>query len=158
MHKPSFVLTVLLSAACVLAGLSVSAFAAAGAGAGAILAGQGAAVKKEKLVIQISDKDPGKWNLALNNARNVQAALGADKVDIEIVAYGPGVAMLEMDSEAGNGVAKAIENGVKIIACQNSMKGAKLTDADMLPGIGYAVSGVVEIMQRQQAGYSYVRP
>ncbi len=157
MRKTTLALTALLSATFALSGLGTSAFAATGAVAS--MATQDASAKKEKLVIQVSDKDPGKWNLALNNAKNVQAALGgADKVDIEIVAYGPGIAMLEMDSEAGNGIAKAIESGVKVVACQNSMKGAKLTDADMLPGIGYAVSGVVEIMQKQQAGYSYVRP
>lgn len=116
------------------------------------------AAKNEKLIIQVSDKDPGKWNLALNNARNVQAALGPDKVNIEIVAYGPGIAMLTLDSEAANGIAQAIGNGVKIIACQNSMEGAQLQEPDMLPDVGYVQSGVARIMRRQQSGYSYVRP
>jgi len=31
-----------------------------------------------------------KWNLVLNNARNLQADLGAKNVEIEIVAYGAG--------------------------------------------------------------------
>ena len=30
-----------------------------------------------KVVIHVSDNDPAKWNLALNNARNLQADLGA---------------------------------------------------------------------------------
>ena len=37
-------------------------------------------------VIQVSDNDPAKWNLALNNAQNMQQALGKDKIQIEIVA------------------------------------------------------------------------
>jgi len=51
-----------------------------------------------KIVLQVSDADPAKWNLALNNARNVQEDLGKDNVEVEIVAYGPGLGMLKGDS------------------------------------------------------------
>ena len=30
--------------------------------------------------------------------------------------------------------------------------------ADMLKGIGYVPAGVIELMQRQQQGYAYIRP
>lgn len=153
MRKTAFALTLLLSA-----GLGMAALAAPARSVATAATGQAASVKQEKLVIQISDRDPAKWYLALNNARNVQAALGRDTVDIEIVVYGPGIAMLEIDSEAANGVAKAIEDGVKVVACQNSMVGSKLSPADMLPNLHYALSGVVTIMHRQQQGYNYVRP
>lgn len=153
MRQTLFALTFTLTAAFWLA--SPGAFAASAPEAQVEL---DPGAKKDKLIIQVSDKDPGKWNLALNNARNVQAALGPDKVDIEIVAYGPGIAMLTMDSEVANGIARAIGDGVKIVACQNTMKGVQLQEADMLPDIGYAQSGVAEIMHRQQSGYSYVRP
>ena len=157
MRKSRLTLTLMLPAVLMLSGLSPSACAALATDPATQIERKVPA-KKEKLVIQVSDKDPGKWYLALNNARNVQSALGADQVDIEIVVYGPGVAMLEMDSEVGNNVAQALASGVKIIACKNSMKAAKLTDADMLANIGYEVSGVVEIMRRQQQGYNYIRP
>jgi intracellular sulfur oxidation DsrE/DsrF family protein len=38
------------------------------------------------------------------------------------------------------------------------MHGHKLTKSDMLDGIGYVPAGVVEIMKRQQEGWSYLRP
>jgi intracellular sulfur oxidation DsrE/DsrF family protein len=34
----------------------------------------------------------------------------------------------------------------------------KLGKDDMLNGIGYVKAGVVEIMQKQQAGWAYLRP
>ncbi|MEO6146935.1 MAG: hypothetical protein ABIP04_07620, partial [Sulfuriferula sp.] len=52
---------------------------------------------RQKVVIQVSDNDPKKWNLALNNAENVQEDIGKNKVDIEIVAYGPGLPILKLD-------------------------------------------------------------
>ena len=108
--------------------------------------------------MQVSDGDPGKWNLALNNARNLQADLGAKNVEIEIVAYGPGIGMLKSDSTVGNRIGEAVSSGVKVVACENTMHAQKLAKADMLDDIGYVGAGVVEIMQRQQQGWSYLRP
>jgi intracellular sulfur oxidation DsrE/DsrF family protein len=113
---------------------------------------------RPKVVIQVSDADNSKWNLALNNARNIQADLGAANVDVEVVAYGPGIGMLKMDSVVGTRIDEAVSSGVKVVACENTMKGQKLTQADMLKGIGYVPAGVVEIMQKQQQGWAYIRP
>ena len=113
---------------------------------------------KNKVVFQMSDNDPARWNLALNNMRNVQVDLGDDEVDLELVAYGPGIAMLKGDSPVATGVAEALKTGAKVVACENTMKGQKLGYADMLPNIGYAPSGVVELMRKQQQGYAYIRP
>ena len=38
------------------------------------------------------------------------------------------------------------------------MRGQKLAKTDMLSGIGYVPAGVVEIMQKQQQGWAYLRP
>ena len=38
------------------------------------------------------------------------------------------------------------------------MKAQKLAYDDMLPAIGYVPAGVVELMQKQQEGYAYIRP
>lgn len=119
---------------------------------------QPVAAPKNRVVMQVSDGEPAKWNLALNNARNLQADLGAANVEIEIVAYGPGLGMLTRDSAVATRVDEALTAGVKIVACENTMRGQKLTQPDMLPAIGYVNAGVVEIMQRQQQGWSYLRP
>jgi len=111
-----------------------------------------------KVVMQVSDAEPAKWNLALNNARNLQADLGRDNVEIEIVAYGPGLGMLKADSVVGNRVDEALGTGVTIVACENTMAAQKVKRDDMLPKIGYVKAGVVELMQKQQQGWAYLRP
>lgn len=111
-----------------------------------------------RVVMQVSDNDPARWNLALNNARNLQADLGAANVAIEIVAYGPGIGMVRDDSVVGNRIDEAIAAGVKVAACENTMRGQKLAKADMRAGVSYVPAGVVEIMQRQQKGWVYLRP
>jgi len=119
---------------------------------------QPAVAQRAKVVIQVSDSDQGKWNLALNNAKNIQTDLGAANVDIEIVTYGPGIDMLKLDSPVGGRIGEATTAGVKVIACENTMRGQKLTRADMVNGIGYVPAGVVELMSRQQQGWAYIRP
>ena len=116
------------------------------------------ALPANKVVVQVSDDDPVKWNLALNNVRNLAADLGASNVALELVAYGPGLAMLKADSVVGNRVAEALGAGVKVVACEVTMRNQKVTKADMLDRIGYVPSGVVEIMQKQQQGWAYLRP
>ncbi|MBE0549545.1 MAG: DsrE family protein [Rubrivivax sp.] len=116
------------------------------------------AERPHKVVLQVSDADPAKWNLALNNARNVQQDLGSDKVAIEIVAYGPGIGMLKLESVAGARVSEAMASGMSVVACENTMRNQKITRDDMLPKIGYVGAGVVQLMARQKEGYAYIRP
>ena len=113
---------------------------------------------RSKVVMQMSDGDAAKWNLALNNAKNLQSDLGAANVDIEIVAYGPGIGMLKADSVVGTRVDEAQASGVKVVACENTMRGMKLGKSDMLSTVSYVPAGVVEIMQKQQQGWAYIRP
>ena len=141
MNRRSFVIAATLAAA---------VLAAPSAGAQALPA--------NKLVMQVSDNDPAKWNLALNNAKNIQTDLGAANVDVEVVAYGPGIGMLKADSAVGNRVDEALSAGVKVLACENTMRNQKLAKDDMLGKVGYVSSGVVEIMQKQQQGWAYIRP
>lgn len=141
----------------ILAPLALAAIVLASSGVASAQAQQGSA-QRNKVVIQVSDADAGKWNLALNNARNLQADLGAANVDVEIVAYGPGIGMLKIDSPVGGRVDEATAAGVKIVACEVTMKGQKLARADMLNGISYVPAGVVELMSRQQQGWAYIRP
>ena len=114
--------------------------------------------QKQRVVIQVSDNDPAKWGLALNNARNVQEDLGKDKVQIEIVAYGPGLGMLKADSKVADRLAGALDDNIGLIACENTMKNTKVTRDDMYQGISYVMAGVTHIMKRQQEGWSYIRP
>ena len=121
-------------------------------------AAQSLPASRARLVLQVSDVEPGKWALALNNAKNVQAEIGVGKVDIEIVAYGPGIGMLKADALISNRVTEAVQAGIRVVACENTMTVQKLTKADMHADAGYAPSGVVQIMMRQRDGWAYVRP
>ena len=112
---------------------------------------------KNRALFQVTDNDPARWNMILNNMQNLREGVAGEPVEIALVAYGPGVNMLKGDSPVKQRIAEALKSGVKVNACQNTMNGMKLTPADMLPEIGYVPSGVVEVMRKQQQGWAYIR-
>lgn len=138
------------------AALLLVAVLPASADPGAMPAAQSA--KPMRVVVQVSESDPKVWNLALTNAHNAQKDVGAANIEIEIVAFGPGLGMLRDDSLAANRVEEAQAAGVRFVACRNTMQALHLTEAEMIPGIGYAQAGVVEIIKRQLEGFAYLRP
>ena len=110
-----------------------------------------------KVVIQVSDANPATWSLALNNVKNFQAATKGE-AKIEVVAYGPGIGMLTADSEVADRVSEAVDSGVKVAACGNTMKAKNLTKADMNAKVDIVPGGVVEIVTHEMEDYSYIRP
>ncbi|MCL4471591.1 MAG: DsrE family protein [Gammaproteobacteria bacterium] len=111
-----------------------------------------------KVIFQVTDDDPQKWYLTLSNAKNVQQALGKENVQIEVLVWGPGLNMVVLETEMANEIDEAVARGVKIIACENTMIGRRLTRADMHPSISYVKTGVLYLMKRERQGWAYVRP
>jgi intracellular sulfur oxidation DsrE/DsrF family protein len=124
--------------------------------------------KPHRLLIHVDQNDPAVMNLALNNATNVieyYRAKGED-VNVDIVAYGPGLHMLRADTSPVQDRIKqlkgmAFPSKVQFSACGNTKENmekkegrsvAVLSDATIVP------SGVVQLMEKQEKGWSYVRP
>ena len=116
------------------------------------------AAKKQGVVIQVSDDNPKTWNQALNVVKNVQSAYGKDNVDVELVVFGNGSGLLKFDSPLANRIDDALGDGAIVSMCENTMRGQKLTTADMHPKIGYVKAGVIEIIEKSKQGWSVVRP
>lgn len=119
-----------------------------------------------RLAIHVDENDPAKMNIALNNAKNVTdyyTSMG-ETVEIEIVAYGPGLHMYRADtSPVKNRIAAmSLENEhLTFSACGNTLAGMTkkegkaptlISEARIVP------SGVVRLMELQEQGWSYVRP
>lgn len=112
-----------------------------------------------RLVIQVSDDNPRTMKIALNNAMNVVKAVGQDNIEVEIVAYGPGLKLLEQRNESfRDRVASLQFYGIRFAACGNTMKKFKLSKKELIDGVEVVKAGVLEIMMKQEAGWSYVRP
>ena len=113
---------------------------------------------KYRLVFHISENNPAQWNLALNNAFAFQKNVGKDNAQIEIVAIGPGLNMLKAESKAADRIAQALDRNIDVVACGETMQATHVTAADLIGGVRVVPGGLIEIVQRQQAGWSYIRP
>ncbi len=119
-----------------------------------------------KLAIHVDDNDVKRQNMALNNALNVNKYYKAkgEEVIIEIVAYGPGLMMLRADkSKVKDRIAKmSLEMpNLSFAACGNTMNKMAKKEGAMPPLVAEAKnvpSGVIRLMELQEAGYSYLRP
>ncbi|MDD2698325.1 MAG: DsrE family protein [Arcobacteraceae bacterium] len=114
-----------------------------------------------KVVIQISSDDKQLQALALNNAVNLQNYYGIDNVDIVVVAYGPGLSALTVDSEESNRIKSLALQNIEFDACGNTM--AKITkktgkEPILTEGVKKIPAGVVKMVELQEAGYQYIRP
>lgn len=114
-----------------------------------------------KIVIQVSSNDPVTQKIALNNAVNLQKSLGMDNVEVEVVAYGPGLGLLTQKSKEAKRVASLSMQNIKFSACGNTIK--KVTKKTgktpvLVDGVEVVPGGVIRIMELQQQGYAYIRP
>ena len=116
---------------------------------------------EEKIVLQISDPNPFKQTLVLNVASNLIKHYGPDKVDIEIVAFGPGLRLLFEENAAAGRIKGLATNGVRFSACKNTINnmGKKLGHPPALNSLAVPVSaGVVQIIDLVNKGYKLVKP
>ena len=74
------------------------------------------------------------------------------------MAYGPGIGMLRDDAVVANRVTEAVKSGISVVACENTMTAQKLDKTAMNPSVSYVPAGVVQLMNRQNQGWAYIRP
>ena len=131
-------------------------------------AGNAADVKAHHIAIQVDQNDPQVMNLALNNVNAIIETYRArnEDVDIDVVAYGPGLHMLRADTSPVQDRIKRLKDMVfpgkiQFSACNNTKQGMEKAEGHAISVVSDATivpSGVVHLMELQEQGWSYVRP
>jgi len=126
--------------------------------------------KTHRVAIQVDQNDPAVMNLALNNAENIieyYRDKGED-VDVEIVAYGPGLNMLRADtSPVKDRIARmasadaTFPDKIAFSACNNTLQAMQKREGHaitIIPQAKIVPAGVVRLMELEEQGWSYIRP
>ncbi len=119
------------------------------------------AFAEKKIVLQISDPNPFKQTLVLNVANNLIKYYGMDRVEIEIVAFGPGLRLLFEENANASRIQGLVDSGVRLSACKNTIRnmGKKLGHPPALNKNAVKVSaGIVRIIELIDKGYVLVKP
>jgi len=117
---------------------------------------------ERKVVLQISDQDEYKQALILNVASNLINHYGRDQVDVEIVAFGPGLDLMFADNpNAGRIDSLSSSSGIRFSACDNTLgkMTRKLGHTPALnPRATHVSAGVVRILDLVDQGYTLLKP
>ena len=114
-----------------------------------------------KLVVQMNTRDPEIQAEVLSNIVNVSKYYGVDNVEIELVAYGPGIYFVTKQSEFRKRIESLMMQDVTFSACGDTIKTIKRTkgiDLDLIDDVVIVKNGVPRMMDLQQQGYSYLSP
>ena len=114
-----------------------------------------------KYVLHIDDMDPSKQELILNNASNLLQAYPPGAVEVEIVAYGPGLRLLFADNVNAERINSLAMSGVKFSACGNTLKGMTKQlgyEPKLNPDAKVVPAGIVRIGELVKQGYIYIKP
>ena len=124
--------------------------------------------KPHHIAIQVDQNDPQVMNLALGNATNVIEYYRAknEEVDIDIVAYGPGLHMLRADTSPVQDRIKRLKDmifpgKIQFSACNNTKQGMEKTEGhpiQLLPEATVVPAGIVHLNELQEQGWSYLKP
>ena len=116
-----------------------------------------AQTKQHHVLFAVTSADEADWNLALGNIRNLLAGLSGDAVEVEVVAFGPGVSLVRKPSSLDADIQALEAKHVRFVACENSMRAHKMTKADLVDGAGTVPAGIVEVVTKQEQGWTYIK-
>lgn len=113
--------------------------------------------KGHRVIIQLTSSDTLAWKGIGRNIRHLKEHWG-DDVQVEVVAHGAGIEYLvAAKTSQQEMISQLAGKGVIFAACENTMKDRKLTRQDLLPVVTTVPSGVVEVVSKEELGWSYLK-
>lgn len=114
------------------------------------------------VILQLSDSSSERQSAVLDVANNlIKHYGGPEYVDIEIVAFGPGIRLLFANNENSARISSLVDSGVKFIACMNtvnSLERLRGTKPELNEHAIPVQTGVAYILKRMDDGYRLIRP
>ena len=113
--------------------------------------------KVHRAVIEVTAEAAPQWESVLNNVENLQKAFAPEQTEVEVVAHGKALGMLQRTNAAqAERMARIAATGAKFAACENTMRRMKVQKADLFDFVVTVDSGVAEVVRKQEAGWAYL--
>lgn len=114
------------------------------------------------IVLQLADGDAESQARVLSVANNlIKHYGGPDFVDIEIVAYGPGLSLLFPGNDNAERISSLLANGVRFVGCLNTVETIERQTGkrpELIPETIPVQTGVAQLVERARQGYVVIRP
>ena len=108
-----------------------------------------------KVAIQLYDSELNKVNHNLSTIYNILKEYPEESLKVVVIAYGNGVRALKKDYDKATltRINSLMEYDVEFIVCRNTMETMKWTEKDFIDDVSYVQAGIVELVERQVAGF-----
>jgi len=116
-----------------------------------------------QFIFPITSGDENQISHVLSSASNVMKFYGPEKCEIIIVCYSQGIKTVLakayfFDKDIQKRVRSLMTYDVEFIACGNTMKTYGIDKKELLKGVEIVTAGIVELIERQRSGWTYIRP
>ncbi|EKS28889.1 hypothetical protein [Afipia felis] len=113
------------------------------------------------IALQLSDNDPVKEGLIVSIANKLLTVYGPDSIDVQVVAFGPGIDLLKADSPRRQQVDSLIAQGVTFNICDYTLETIERKTGkrpEMNPKAKEVPAGVPFLLSLAEKSYTIVRP
>lgn len=112
--------------------------------------------KKHKIVFQLTSSDTLVQKSLVKQLANALDAAPNSK--IEVVCHNNGIVFLQKDKTAQAAKIKELAGrGIVFVACRNTLRERKIADAELVPEAGFVPAGIIEIADKQEKGWAYLK-
>ena len=116
-----------------------------------------AQTKAHRVLFAMTSPEEADWQLTVHNIRNLIVGMAPEPVEVEVVAYGPGIAFLKKDGVDAADIQKLESPHVHFVAFGNAMRNQHLEASDLVAGSEVVPAGIVEVVKKQEQGWSYIK-
>lgn len=118
--------------------------------------------ERPRIALQISDHGSIRQTMVLSVANNLVNHYGVGNVDVEIVAFGPGLTLLQRNSQFTDRITTlARDQGVRFSYCQITVDATEAREQQpmlLVPEATSTASGAVRIVDLVNQGYIHLAP
>ena len=116
--------------------------------------------KPRKIVINIHYNDLETVNHNIGTIYNILKEYPSETLKVSVVLYGNGMRAIKKDYDKAtlDRIKSLMEYDVEFVGCKNTMETMKWTEEDFIDDIEYVQAGIVEIIEKQTAGYIGISP
>ena len=116
-----------------------------------------------QFIFPLTSDNEAEISHVLSSASNVMKFYGPEKCEIIIVCYSKGIKTILAKSHFLNkDIPKRVRSlmtyDVGFVGCKNSMRTFGIVKKDLMKGVEIVTAGIVELIERQKSGWTYIRP
>lgn len=116
-------------------------------------------MKEIKVIFHIDELI--KWKLLLKNVKNLLHTIDIERCNIEVLANSEAVKFYIVNEDLTAEITAMKElnsKRVKFVACNNALNSYKIKKEDLLDFVDIVPVGILELINKQEEGYAYIKP